>query len=220
MNSSLVASVELVPHPRARHFILRVVPGGKVRLTVPRWGSRRAALHFLQRHEDWVRRQLEERRRRGAATRWRAGTQIWFRGERRVLEGGRLEEEIRLGTFRIPLGEEDTRTAVENFLKALARKELPARVAELAERVGCRPKRVVVRDQRTRWGSYSAAGTLSLNWRLVQAPWQVRDYIIYHELMHAREWNHSKRFWKLVESVCPRYREHEAWLRLHGRDLW
>ena len=70
-----------------------------------------------------------------------------------------------------------------------------------------------VRSQRTRWGSCSAGGTVSLNWRLIQAPEAVRDYIIYHELMHLREMNHSSRFWDRVAGVCPGWREAERWLK-------
>ena len=77
-------------------------------------------------------------------------------------------------------------------------------------------RRVTVRNQRSRWGSCSAGGTVSLNWRLVQTPDLVRDYIIYHELMHLREMNHSTRFWARVEEVCPEWREAERWIKRNG----
>jgi predicted metal-dependent hydrolase len=58
-----------------------------------------------------------------------------------------------------------------------------------------------------------------LNWRLVQAPTAVRDYVILHELMHLREMNHSRRYWKLVAEAYPDYRVCEVWLRKHGYAL-
>ena len=73
--------------------------------------------------------------------------------------------------------------------------------------------RVTVRAQKTRWGSCSARGTLSLNWRLIHAPPEVVDYLIIHELMHRREMNHSARFWKLVAQACPDYPAAEQWLK-------
>jgi len=76
-----------------------------------------------------------------------------------------------------------------------------------------------VRDQRSRWGSCSLQGTISLNWRLVQTPDFVRDYIIYHELMHLWEMNHSERFWARVEEVCPAWRDAELWLKRNGSLL-
>ena len=75
---------------------------------------------------------------------------------------------------------------------------------------------MTVRNQRARWGSCSATGGISLNWRLVQTPEAVRDYIIHHELMHLREMNHSARFWARVEEVCPGWRDAERWIRRNG----
>ena len=75
-------------------------------------------------------------------------------------------------------------TRVENFQKFCAKVELPARAWELAAVTGVEVKVVTVRNQRSRWGSCSANGTISLNWRLVQTPDFVRDYIIFHELIN------------------------------------
>jgi hypothetical protein len=58
-----------------------------------------------------------------------------------------------------------------------------------------------------------------LNWKLIQAPPFVRDYIILHELMHLRQMNHSARFWSEVENVCPDYKTAEKWLKQHSSLL-
>src|SRR5438067_312828 len=81
--------------------------------------------------------------------------------------------------------------------------EFPPRVMELAALCDLRIQRVTVRDQKSRWGSCSRRATISLNWRLIQTPDFVRDYVILHELMHLREMNHSRRFWRHVQNVCP-----------------
>ncbi len=98
-------------------------------------------------------------------------------------------------------------------LRAQAERELPARLMELAVPHGYRVAGVTVRDQRSRWGSCSPAGRISLNWRLVQVPPSVRDYVLLHELTHLAVSNHSPRFWKALEAVCPWHREARAWLR-------
>jgi predicted metal-dependent hydrolase len=95
---------------------------------------------------------------------------------------------------------------------------LTARVLELAVANGLRVGRVSVRNQKSRWGSCSRRGTISVNWRLIQTPVFVRDYIILHELAHLRQLNHSKKFWQEVERMCPDYREAERWLKAH-RDV-
>ncbi len=98
-------------------------------------------------------------------------------------------------------------------LRPQAERELPARLMELAAQNGYRVAGVTVRDQRTRWGSCSPAGRISLNWRLVQVPPLVRDYVLLHELTHLAVRNHSPKFWRALEGVCPWHREARAWLR-------
>ena len=101
-----------------------------------------------------------------------------------------------------------------------AARELVAMVLdEEAPRLGVSYRDVRIRDQRTRWGSCSPRGSLSFNWRLALAPFEVLDYVVVHELCHLREPNHSRRFWSLVESRRPGWREQRAWLREHGAEL-
>jgi predicted metal-dependent hydrolase len=80
-------------------------------------------------------------------------------------------------------------------------------------------RRVTVRSQRTRWGSCSRRGTISLNWRLIQTPAFVQDYIHLHELAHLIEMNHSEKFWRQVERLCPDYLAAERWLKQHRNLL-
>lgn len=90
---------------------------------------------------------------------------------------------------------------------------------ELAALHGLSVPRVSVRDQRSRWGSCGRDGHICLNWRLVQMPAHVRDYVIIHELMHLRRLDHSPRFWSLVAAACPDYQIARSWLRAHGEAL-
>ena len=96
---------------------------------------------------------------------------------------------------------------------------LPERLRELARHHGLEVSRVIVRNQRTLWGSCSRRGAISLNWRLMLMPPEVRDYILLHELAHLKHANHSRRFWTAVESMCPWYRDAHRWLRKHGATL-
>ena len=122
---------------------------------------------------------------------------------------------IRVGSELIPVADPtiDLRPAIEKHLRALAAKELPARTLEFATLHQLSVSRVTVRAQRSRWGSCSFKAVISLNWRLIQTPPFVRDYIILHELMHLRQMNHSARFWREVERVCPDYRTAKLWLK-------
>ena len=108
---------------------------------------------------------------------------------------------------------------VKRHLFRLATAELPPRTIELARLRRVAVRRVVIRSQRTRWGSCSAKRTVSLNWQLIQMPSFVSDYIILHELMHLRQMNHSTAFWRCVEEVCPEYRLAEQWIKEHSEEL-
>ena len=75
---------------------------------------------------------------------------------------------------------------------------------------------VTVREQRTRWGSCSARGNLSFNWKLATMPEEIVDYLVVHELAHRIEMNHSPAFWAIVEKQIPDYKERRAWLKQNG----
>lgn len=210
----------LVRNARARRYVLRLRPDGTARVTVPRGGSMAEARRFAGRNLAWLEAQLKRPPTvRPSIQEWRLGSEVLFRGNL-----VRLEAEvnsgpvIRFGTEKLTAAnlDSDLRPAVERHLRRLAELELPARVMEYATLHQLPVRRVTVRSQRTRWGSCSRRGTISLNWRLIQTPPFVLDYIILHELMHLREMNHSARFWRQVENVCPDYLQAERWLKQHS----
>ena len=107
---------------------------------------------------------------------------------------------------------------VERELRDRAKRELPARLFELASEHGLTVARVSVRNQRWRWGSCSRKGHICLNWRLVQMPDSVRDYVMIHELMYLKRMDHSPRFWRLVAHVCPDFKSARASLRTYSNE--
>src|ERR1019366_7249645 len=115
--------------------------------------------------------------------------------------------------IKVPDVSADLRAVVQKHLHKLAEQELPRRVMELASFHSVDVSRVSVRNQKSRWGSCSRRGTISLNWRLIQAPGFVLDYIILHELAHRRQMNHSEKFWQEVDSLFPDYLQAERWLK-------
>jgi hypothetical protein len=214
----------LVRNQRARRYVLRLRNDGVARLTVPRGGSKSEAWKFAERNRPWLAQQLQKLAARPKArTEWMVGTDILLRGVIVKIVAGTDSEpglvEFGTETIRVNNGDADLRPALERQLWNLAAKEFPPRVFELAARHQLPAQRVTVRNQRSRWGSCSRRGTISLNWRLIQAPPSVRDYLIFHELAHLREMNHSPRFWREVERLCPDYRTAEDWLRKNSSLL-
>jgi hypothetical protein len=109
--------------------------------------------------------------------------------------------------------------SVSSWYRARARAAVETAVAREARRLRMRYAQLAIRDQRTRWGSCSARGVLSFNWRLVLAPVEVLEYVVVHELCHLREHNHSRAFWRLVDTARPGYRAERDWLERHGPEL-
>lgn len=221
--SEPVPAIDFVRVRRARKYILRVRPDGTVRVTVPRGGSRAEAQRFLERHARW----LEEERARVRAAYvtpvWTAGATMWLRGEPVTIRiegsGGGPAASYGDRIVPIPAGVIDLRPYIQQDLRQLARDELGTRLHQLAAELGLTISGVTIRNQRSRWGSCSRTGRIALNFRLVQMPAFVSDYVLIHELMHLKQQNHSVRFWRLVEASCPAFRSAEAWLKLHGRGL-
>ena len=214
----------IVHHARARRYLLRLQPDGSVRLTIPRRGSVVEGRRFAERNSEWLARQLERLAAQPVKPRhWHLGTEILFRGALVKLEAGMNGEtnSVRCGgeSIAVPNASDDLRPWIVKHLRKLAALELPPRVFEFAAAQQLTVQRVTVRNQRSRWGSCSRRGTISLNWRLIQTPPSVCDYIILHELMHLRQMNHSARFWEEVEQACPDYKTAERWLKQHAALL-
>jgi predicted metal-dependent hydrolase len=213
--------VHLVRMRAARRYVLRVRPDGALRVTIPPGGSRAEAMRFVERHLGWAfrerRRLLTERR---TSPVWTTGTMIPLDGELQPIE--RAGEIARVGRIaaRVDATAVDLRPALEHALRETARRELPPRLMALAAAHGLTVTHVSIRNQRSRWGSCSSRGRIALNFRLLQMPPFVREYILLHELMHLRQPNHSRRFWAQVQQVCPDFRAAEKWLRTNGRTLF
>lgn len=106
-----------------------------------------------------------------------------------------------------------------DWLRNQAKADLTERTQQHAANLGCRAKRIAVRDQSTRWGSCSTTGTISYSWRLIFAPAEVLDYVAAHEVAHLREMNHGPRFWRLVRETMPDMQRARAWLKQNGAEL-
>jgi predicted metal-dependent hydrolase len=217
--SGQAVPVEFVRHARARHYILRVTDDGALRVTIPRAGTRAGAEQFLRDRRSWIERERGNQAREASARGpWQEGSAVLFRGvesELRVSdEDGRLTVQFADQTVQVAASAAaDLRPPVERHLRSVAARELPGRLAALALAHGFEVNGVSIRNQRSRWGSCSPRGHISLNWRLVQVPLHVSDYVLLHELVHLRHLNHSVRFWRDLDRLCPWHKDARTWLR-------
>ncbi len=214
----------------ARRFTLRVrAPSGDVVLTMPARASLCDARSFAERHAAWIGMRLRRLPRRAS---FEPGELVPLRGvlhrvtSRRALRGSVWTEAPCATETGEPLpllcvNAEPCFVArrVRDFLVAEARRDLEAAVERYARALGVRPRKVTLRDTRSRWGSCSSAGALSFCWRLVMAPSFVLDYLAAHEVAHLLHMNHSAAFWAAVSATCRDSARAEAWLQAHGASL-
>jgi predicted metal-dependent hydrolase len=222
-SKQLSDGVEFVRLRKARRYILRMRPDGTLRVTIPRGGSRAEAAAFMARHLEWVARERARVRREQTPARWTQGTSVPLAGEPHTIaiDHTAAGPIARLGSISAVVRDVmDVRPELERALRAEAREQLVPRLRQLAAAHGVEFSRVSIRGQRSRWGSCSRSGAIALNYRLIQMPAAVCDYVLVHELMHLKQQNHGPKFWALVERACPEYREAERWLRTSGRRLF
>lgn len=209
-------------HAQARRLVLRLNASGTgVLVTVPNGVSRLKALEFTARSREWI----EERvRQRGGLIRLEPGQALPYRGVphdiRHVASRrGLVTVDSAQGLIHVPGEEAHVKRRLLDFLKRAAREELTRASQRYAAMMGVSYRRITIRDQRSRWGSCSAAGDLSYSWRLILAPDYVLDYVAAHEVAHLRHLDHSQRFWRLVLTHCPNAARARNWLRTNGQDV-
>ncbi len=222
---------QLRRHRRARRVTLRVKPDASLVVTAPPRVPERVIRDFLAERAEWIdkarsRMQAvrEERPEHLNAThperidlpaidrtlsiRYGAGDRKGWRAQ-----GSEL---IELTGAEDPA---DARALLVDVLKTTARGSLEPRVREFAARHSLNPGRITWRNQKSRWGSCSSNGNLSLSVRLLLVDRPVADYVLLHELAHLEHPNHSKAFWAKVESMCPDYRKQERELKAASRAM-
>ncbi len=218
-------SIKLRRHRRARRYTLRIHPTDRAAiLTMPPRGTIAEAREFAKMHGGWIAARLG---RLPKAAPFQPGTVLPLRGVphrivHRAGERGTVWTETRDSGEKIlcVTGDPDfTDRRVHDFLKREARKDLQKAAQAYAGELGVRVRRVSIRDQSSRWGSCTTAGSLSFSWRLVLAPSFVLDYLAAHEVAHLVEMNHSPRFWRVVGRVCGHVERAKRWLDTHGNDL-
>lgn len=205
---------------QARRISLRIDPAdGAVVVTLPPRAGRRAAMGLLHDNAEWIAAHL-------AALPLRLpfadGAQVPVDGDMhhiRHAPSGRAGVQLRDRTIHVSGEAEFLPRRVADFLRAEARHRFTMLAVAKAGEAGLRPRRITVKDTRTRWGSCSARGDLSFCWRLVMAPPFVQDYVAAHEVAHLRHMNHGSRFWALVATMTPHTEAAMRWLRDEGPRL-
>jgi predicted metal-dependent hydrolase len=203
---------------RARRVRVSVHAQGGVEVVLPARAPERAAAAAVSELRPWIEGRLDEAREALALIAARAGT-VPYLGRALQLVPQRGRTRVHRDGERLLVPEGDARAALERYYRRAARKEIAPRLEAAASLAGLSYKDLTIRGQRTRWASCSTTGRMSFNWRLLLAPEQVLEYVVWHEVCHLEILDHSPRFWKLLERRWPGYRDDRDWLSRHGATL-
>lgn len=214
---------------RAKNLRLTLGEQGEAFLTIPRHCSRQTGIDFLNKQGDWIKKHqptLKRRNQPGSLLKY-LQKQGWLSicGERASLEiefGKKSTSSLYEGwagvKFQLVQSDEIDPLLVR-MLKSIAKDVLAHWTCQLAEKWELKVSRIGIRDQKSRWGSCSDLGNISLNWRLLLLKPELQTYIILHELAHLTEMNHSDKFWSLLESYDAKAREHDREVTKVSREL-
>ncbi len=212
---------ELWISPRARYARLQVKPYGGLEVVIPPRFPRREIPYLVEQHAAWARRQLERQARLRQAVRLPRQLLLAFDDSRFDIDypGESLchnYDRFDRGSdsrIQIEAGDADAqRRELRAWIRQRARALLPPLLGRIAADTGLEYRKVTIRSQKTRWGSCSRRGSISLNDQLLFLPAAAVEYLMIHELCHTRHMNHSRAFWQLVERHCADYRAHEKML--------
>ncbi len=213
-------AVYLLKRSSARRTLaLRVTDQGEIAVNAPLRLPQHDVDRFLQRHADWLKERLEKART--CVFTWCDGAELpWLGGSLTLVliaPGGRPAVRREADRLLCAAGESAVGAVVSHWYKCEARALLAERLDHHAARAGRATPPLRLSDARTRWGSLSPKGVVSLNWRLAKASPAEIDYVICHELAHFKQRNHSPAFWREVAALFPDYAGVRADLRGNGR---
>jgi len=208
---------------------------GEVKVSAPFRISEKQICEVVQKKADWIVKKVNEVRERNANTVCRefvSGEKFPYLGKEytlKIVEKDLSKAEVLVQENAIAvyisqgLSGESRKQAIKEALVKWYRMSFAEivneRIKKYSLQLNLAPCKVIIKDQKTRWGSCSKKGNINLNWRLIMATIDIVDYVVVHELCHLRIMNHSKDFWNLVESILPNYTEGREWLKVNGNRL-
>lgn len=232
--SFLNRTVDIVRRSRRRSLTLTMHPDRPLRVITNASTSHKEIFNFLLRKKTWIEKNLQQFAdldERFKEPPFEEGANFPFLGELKYLhfsitprkqlffnfEEGYLVCYLPFGKNPKDFFEREYQEQLTKLYHREAVRHLTPRVAELANITGLKPSKLSFRAQRTRWGSCSSRGHISLNWKIVCHSPSIIDYIIIHELCHLRHMNHSNDFWSAVENYYPSYKVAEKVLKSQER---
>lgn len=204
-----------------KHARLRVSEDGQVRIIAPPAFSEEDIASLLKKKAKWIDKNLKYFD--GMSTIELQRNQLLLFGNRYsyFYDTKYIQRVIVDHEHKTITAQKDLLDAViqEKWYRNVAQKHLTKRIKELSVKMKFPFNKLFIRESKTKWGNCSGDKNISLNWKLIKAPEYVIDYIIIHELLHTVVMSHTNKFWTLLKSYYPNYKEAIKWLEKYGNSL-
>jgi predicted metal-dependent hydrolase len=206
------------------------IESGKVVVSVPSRLSDSKVDALIASRSEWIEKKISDQFSKlpRAATEFISGQGLMYLGRNyrlKVYRSGVGTTGLRNGRIEVwvpdkTISSQDTiKGVIEIWYKTRAAEKFKERVRHYEKVVGSHATSIAVKDMRTKWGTCTALGRVTLNWRLIFAPIRIIDYVIVHELCHLLYHDHSRKFWSAVMRVIPDYESRKHWLKTNGHSL-
>ena len=204
-----------------KHARLRVSEDGQVRIIAPPAFSEEDITAMLKKKAKWIDSNLKYFNRMSKVELQRNqlllfGNRYSYFYDTTYAQKVTVDHEHKTITSQKDLLDPKTQ---EKWYRRVAKKHLTKRTKELSAKMKLQFKKLFIRESKTKWGNCSKEKNISLNWKLIKAPDYVIDYIIIHELLHTVVMSHTHKFWTLLKSYYPDYKESIKWLEKYGNSL-
>jgi len=213
--------VEVVRTNRKKSATIKL-DGSKVRINVPKSLSDRKVEELIEKRRAWIETKLQQQalKPQPQKKQYVDGEDFFYLGKSyhlKILMGKNDQVKISKNFLVVTLKDQNSQTTIRSILEGWYRERakelLTKKTIQLAKVIDVNPRQISIKNYRSRWGSCSSTGDLSYNWRIIQAPINIIDYVIVHELCHLIEHNHSPRYWSHVNKHFPKWKECRDWLK-------
>lgn len=198
----------------------------EVIIKVPKYVTKKQVEALVSQNETWILETLEKKKQLFM-------TKDWYQTRQLLYQGLYWPVEIVAAPLKKPKvdfndkgfiivsdgSETSARQEVEKFFRREAKEKLTVLAVHYAKIVGVSFQKITIRNQKTRWGSCSSKGNLSFNLKILCAPSEMMEYVVLHEVMHLKHFNHSQAFWKDIEGLMPDYRRRMDYFRQFGQNF-
>ena len=220
-------SIQVVRSKRRRKTSSIIISNGLVKVVVPNQISDFTIKELINKRISWIRKKLQDESNIMpiVVKEYVDGESFTYLGNNYQLKsfvGSVTSVKVTSDCIYVSLpkiSKENIKSILEHWYEEKAIKILTEKTNSYAKIIGVSPTTISVGDFKSKWGSCSIEGKISYNWKIIIAPHKILDYIVIHELCHMLEHNHSKEYWRHVNTYCNDFKECRKWLKQNGRNL-